>query len=81
MPEPAWRLVCPVSFSRCSARPAPRGNSFGILGVEARIDNLLDETCLDHLAGINRAMGSDIPVGEPLYGTGRTISAGLVFIF
>jgi len=51
------------------------------LRVEARIDNLLDETYQDHLAGINRAMGSDIPVGERIYGTGRTISAGLVFTF
>jgi iron complex outermembrane recepter protein len=51
------------------------------LRVEARIDNLLDKTYQDHLAGINRAMGSDMPVGQRLYGTGRTISAGLVFSF
>lgn len=56
-------------------------NPVDSLRIEARIDNLLDETYQDHLAGINRAMGSDIPVGERLYGVGRTISAGLVFTF
>ena len=35
----------------------------------------------DHLVGINRAMGSDIPVGERLYGTERTLSAGVIFSF
>ncbi len=51
------------------------------LRVEARIDNLLDETYQDHLVGINRATGSDIPVGDRLYGAERTFSAGLIFSF
>jgi iron complex outermembrane receptor protein len=51
------------------------------LRVEARVDNLLDETYQDHLVGINRAMGSDIPVGERLYGSERTLSAGVIFSF
>jgi len=51
------------------------------LRIEARLDNLFDETYQDHLAGINRAAGSDIPVGERLYGAERTLSAGLVFSF
>jgi len=51
------------------------------LRVEARINNLLDETYQDHLVGINRAMGSGIPVGERLYGAERTISAGVIFSF
>ena len=51
------------------------------LRVEARIDNLLDETYQDHLVGVNRAMGSDIPVGQRLYGAERTISAGVIFNF
>lgn len=51
------------------------------LRMEARIDNLLDETYQDHLVGINRAMGSDIPVGDRLYGAERTLSAGLIFSF
>ena len=51
------------------------------LRVEARVDNLLDETYQDHLVGINRAMGSDIPVGERLYGIDRTVSAGVIFSF
>jgi iron complex outermembrane receptor protein len=53
----------------------------GALRVEARVDNLLDESYQDHLAGINRAAGSDIPVGTRLYGAGRTLSAGLVYSF
>jgi len=51
------------------------------LRVEARVDNLLDETYQDHVAGINRANGSDIPVGERLYGAERTFSAGLIWNF
>ncbi len=51
------------------------------LRLEARIDNLLDATYQDHLVGVNRAMGSDIPVGERLYGTERTVSAGVIFNF
>ncbi|MBT8096076.1 MAG: TonB-dependent receptor, partial [Woeseia sp.] len=51
------------------------------LRVEARVENLLDETYQDHLVGINRAMGSDIAVGERLYGTERTFSAGVIFSF
>jgi iron complex outermembrane receptor protein len=51
------------------------------LRVEARVDNLLDETYQDHVAGINRAGGSDIPVGERLYGAERTLSAGLIWSF
>jgi len=51
------------------------------LRVEARINNVLDETYQDHLVGINRAMGSGIPVGERLYGAERTISAGVIFSF
>ena len=51
------------------------------LRVEARVDNLFDETYQDHLAGINRAMQSDILVGERLYGAERTIRAGVIFSF
>jgi iron complex outermembrane receptor protein len=56
-------------------------NPLDSLRVEARIDNLLDETYQDHVAGINRANGSDIPVGERLYGAERTLSAGLIWSF
>ena len=51
------------------------------LRLEARIDNLLDKTYQDHVAGINRANGSDIPVGERLYGAERTLSAGVIWSF
>jgi iron complex outermembrane receptor protein len=49
--------------------------------LEARADNLFDRSYQNHLAGVNRAMGSDIPVGTRLYGAGRTLSAGLVITF
>jgi iron complex outermembrane receptor protein len=49
--------------------------------VEARIDNLFDERYQDHVAGINRAGGSDIPTGVRLYGAERAISAGLIYSF
>jgi iron complex outermembrane receptor protein len=51
------------------------------LRLEARVDNLFDKTYQDHVAGINRANGSDIPVGERLYGAERTLSAGVIFNF
>lgn len=49
--------------------------------IEARVINLFDKTYQDHLAGINRAMGSDIPPGTRLYGAERTFSAGVIFSF
>lgn len=51
------------------------------LRLEARLDNLLDKTYQDHVAGINRANGSDMPVGERLYGAERTLSAGIIWSF
>ncbi|MBT8090298.1 MAG: TonB-dependent receptor [Gammaproteobacteria bacterium] len=51
------------------------------LRIEARLDNLSDKTYQDHLAGINRAGGSDIPVGVRLYGAERTLSAGVIWSF
>lgn len=51
------------------------------LRFEARMDNLLDETYQDHLVGINRAGGSDIPVGQRLYGAERTMSIGVIASF
>jgi iron complex outermembrane receptor protein len=51
------------------------------LRLEARVDNLFDRTYQDHVAGINRAAGSDIPVGERLYGTERSASFGMIWSF
>ena len=51
------------------------------LRLEARLDNALDKTYQDHVAGINRAGGSDIPVGERLYGVERTFSVGALLSF
>ncbi|MGB5629961.1 MAG: TonB-dependent receptor [Woeseiaceae bacterium] len=51
------------------------------LRLEVRVDNLFDKAYQDHVAGINRANGSDIPVGERLYGAERTLSAGVIFNF
>jgi iron complex outermembrane receptor protein len=56
-------------------------NPSDTLRLEARIDNLLDKSYQDHVAGINRANGSDVPVGVRLYGAERTLSAGLVWSF
>ena len=49
--------------------------------LEARADNLFDRSYQNHLAGVNRVAGSDIPAGTRLYGAGRTLSAGLVVTF
>ena len=56
-------------------------NPTDALRFETRVDNLLDKTYQDHTAGINRANGSDIPVGARLYGPERTVSAGLIWSF
>ena len=51
------------------------------LRLEARVENLFDTSYQDHVAGINRANGSDIPVGTRLYGAERTLTAGAVWQF
>ncbi len=51
------------------------------LRVEARLDNVFNESYQDHVTGINRAAGSDIPVGARLFGAERTASAGLIYSF
>ena len=51
------------------------------LRLEARIDNIFDTRYQDHLAGVNRARGSDIAVGTRLYGVERTLGAGVIFSF
>ena len=51
------------------------------LRLEARATNLLDKAYQHHTAGINRAGGSDIPVGARLYGMERTISVGAIWSF
>ena len=56
-------------------------NPLSSLRVEARIDNLLDESYQDHVTGINRARNSDIPVGARLFGAERTIIGGLIYSF
>jgi iron complex outermembrane receptor protein len=56
-------------------------NPLSSIRVEARIDNLLDESYQDHVTGINRAGNSDIPVGARLFGAERTIIAGLIYSF
>ena len=49
--------------------------------LEAQLDNLLDRSYQDHLAGVNRVMGSEIPIGTRLFGPERTFSAGIVLSF
>jgi len=51
------------------------------LTLEAAVENLLDREYRDHLTGLNRAGGSDIPVGERLPGAGRSFAAGLTYRF
>ncbi len=51
------------------------------LRLEAQIDNMLNSRYEDHLGGINRAGGSDIPVGDRLPGTERSLSVGVIFRF
>jgi iron complex outermembrane recepter protein len=45
--------------------------------ISASISNLLDKRYQDHLDGINRVAGVDVPVGERLYGLGRSLQVGV----
>lgn len=47
------------------------------LALHARVSNLLDKRYRDHLGGINRATNSDVPIGERLFGPGRTFQVGI----
>ncbi|MEJ2275841.1 MAG: TonB-dependent receptor, partial [Woeseiaceae bacterium] len=51
------------------------------LRLEARVDNLLDRAYQDHVAGVNRAGGSDVPVGVRLYGVEPTLAMGFAYSF
>ena len=56
-------------------------NASSHLRLELQVSNLLDRTYQAHLAGINRVRDVDIPVGERIYGTERTVTAGIVLTF
>lgn len=45
------------------------------------VDNVFDNGYQDHLAGYNRVVDSDVPVGERLPGAGRNFHAGLTMSF
>lgn len=45
--------------------------------LTAGVRNLFDRRYRDHLVGYNRVAAADIPVGERLFGTGRSFSLGL----
>jgi iron complex outermembrane receptor protein len=49
--------------------------------LEAHVQNLFNANYQDHLTGINRAAGSDIPVGIRLPGAEQSIGVGLFFSF
>jgi iron complex outermembrane receptor protein len=44
--------------------------------LSAGVSNLLDKRYQDHLDGINRVAAVDVPLGERLYGIGRTLRIG-----
>ena len=51
------------------------------LTFDLHAHNLFDNGYQDHLAGINRVNGVDIPAGQRLWGRGRTITAGINYAF
>jgi iron complex outermembrane receptor protein len=51
------------------------------LRLELQVSNLLNRTYQAHLAGINRVQDVDIPAGERIYGTERSITGGVVLTF
>ena len=51
------------------------------LVVRAGVNNLLNKQYSDHLAGVNRAKGSDIAVGDRINGMGRNIYLAIDYQF
>jgi len=51
------------------------------LSVDVALENIFDEDYADHLSGINRVLGSDVPVGSHLPGAGRFVSVAVNYIF
>ena len=49
------------------------------LSLAAGVENILDSTARDHLAGINRVTDSDVAVGERLPSPGRSFFASLQY--
>ncbi len=49
--------------------------------LEFQASNLFDRGYQDHLAGVNRVREVDIPVGERLWGEGRTLAVGAIVSF
>jgi len=70
-PTPAYTLVNVLL----------RWTPIASLEFEFTMNNVLDKSYQDHLAGINRVAGSDMLIGERLYGPGRTFSLGVLWRF
>jgi iron complex outermembrane receptor protein len=51
------------------------------LNVELALENLSDERYADHLAGVNRVSGSDVPVGARIPGAGRSVAVSVNYEF
>ncbi|RJY18995.1 TonB-dependent receptor [Parashewanella spongiae] len=49
--------------------------------VKAGVSNLLDKAYHDHLAGINRVKGQEVPEGERIPGYGRQLWVSVLFSF
>lgn len=47
------------------------------LSLHASLANAFDKRYRDHLDGINRVVAADVPVGERLYGIGRSVQVGV----
>jgi iron complex outermembrane receptor protein len=51
------------------------------LNVDVALENLFDENYADHLAGINRVLRSDVPVGARIPGAGRFVAVSIGYEF
>ena len=49
--------------------------------VDVALENVFDEKYEDHLGGINRVLGSDVPVGSHIPGVGRFVSVAMNYKF
>ncbi len=51
------------------------------LHLDLSLGNLFNQNYADHLAGINRVLGSDVPVGQRIPGAGRSVAVTVSYEF
>ncbi|MEO8045089.1 MAG: hypothetical protein ABI674_09300 [Spartobacteria bacterium] len=81
-------LLCPA-LAIAANHPATVGQNPGSVAlhlsrapsIDVSLENVFDERYEDHLTGINRVLGSDVPVGARIPGPGRFVAVSIGYKF